>query len=39
VETCPIISQGVTAPGLSIFFEKYFVFATPPNPFGDFYET
>jgi hypothetical protein len=27
------------APGVSIFFEKYFVFSTPPEPFGDFNET
>jgi hypothetical protein len=32
-------SKGVTAPGLSIFLENYFVFATPPKPFGDFDET
>jgi hypothetical protein len=38
-EPCPIIFQGVTAPEFSIFFEKYFVFATPPKPFGVFLET
>jgi hypothetical protein len=27
---------GDVAPGLSIFLEKYFVFATPPKPFGGF---
>jgi hypothetical protein len=32
---CSIIFEGVTAPALSFFFEKYFVFATPPIPFGD----
>jgi hypothetical protein len=26
--------KGVTALGLCIFFEKYFVFATSPKPFG-----
>jgi hypothetical protein len=28
--------QGVMVPGLSIFFEKYFVFSTLPEPFGGF---
>jgi hypothetical protein len=35
-EACPIIFKGVTAPGLSFFFEKYFVFATHPKTFGGF---
>jgi hypothetical protein len=26
----------ISAPGLNIFFEKYIVFATPPQPFGRF---
>jgi hypothetical protein len=28
--------SSITAPGLSYFFEKYFVFATPPKFFGGF---
>jgi hypothetical protein len=32
-EPCLIISKGVTAPGVRLFFEKYFVFTTP-QPFG-----
>jgi hypothetical protein len=28
--------QGVMAPGITILFEKYFVFATPPKPFIGF---
>jgi hypothetical protein len=38
MESCPIFFQGVLVPGLSIFFEKYFVFSTPPEPFGGFKE-
>jgi hypothetical protein len=34
--SCPIIFQGVSAPGLSISFEKYFVFTILPKPFGGF---
>jgi hypothetical protein len=35
-----IIFQGVTNPGfISIFCEKFFVFATPHTPFWDFDET
>jgi hypothetical protein len=38
---CSITFEGVTAPRLtcSFFYEKYFVFATPPKPFGEFDET
>jgi hypothetical protein len=29
--------HGIAASGLVIFFEKYFVFSTPPDPFEGFY--
>jgi hypothetical protein len=38
-EPCPNIFQGVTIPDLALYFEKYFVFATPTKLFGDFNET
>jgi hypothetical protein len=31
--------QGVTAPGLRIFFQKYLAFSIPPKPFWEFDET
>jgi hypothetical protein len=36
VHISPIIFQGIMAPGLNIFFLKFFVFATPPKPFKGF---
>ena len=38
-ECCPMFFKGVRALGLRIFHAKYFVFATPPKPLGDFDET